>query len=1520
MTEETLFEKARNLPVSERVAFLNRECPDPAMRVLVDAMLAADAVSLSPLDSPINPKQVEHTQSFGDSNPKQTESAQPTTEAEGVVIAGRYKLRQQIGEGGMGTVWMADQTEPVKRKVAVKLIRVERGQSKTILARFEAERQAIALMDHPHIAKLLDAGTTENGSPFFVMELVKGVPLNEYCDQHKLTIPERLNLFIQICSAVQHAHQKGIIHRDLKPGNILVESHDGKPVPKVIDFGLAKATTGLSLTEQSMFTAFGSVMGTPLYMAPEQATFNAVDVDTRADVYALGVILYELLTGTTPITRETLKKAALDEMLKLIREQEAPTPSSRLSSPESTPSIAASRQIESAKLGRFVKGELDWIVMKSLSKERDRRYESATNFARDIERFLNHEPVQAGPPSTSYRLKKFVRRNRGQVLAASFVLLALVAGVAGTTLGLIEARRQATIAKDEAEAKEKARQVAEGLANDNAKLAADEQEAKKAAIDAKQETERQLRRIQAVIFSNQMAKAGEVAPQNPTEATKMLYDLEAIPVHMRDAAWRLLVKSCEKRLQRVTIPDFYTGSTPQFSPDGTRASVRNTRDDVQGERVLATITIHDVFSGKVLFTIPEEQDAEFTSNAFSSDGSKFVQFVDPKAKLKPVDPTAQIPEPRSKRYLPGGEIEVRVWDVPSAKIVFSYTLPHFTGMAYAFSPDGHLLAATDANNSLRISDIAKKQTVTTLKGYTEPITNIAISRDGKRIATGHNDFTLKLWDGTSGEQLFTLTPANDNTTPEFITERKQLTLSNNGKPPRDYFLGLDFNADGTMLATSYANWLIEVWDVAKGKSKDVIRGLKHRPGSVAFDATGKSLFVGGHSRWEIATGQMMFTLNLPPVTASASRLLTNPERTRWGTLQGRRITWVNPEDSIRDAAKFTLTDTPESIQKVAFSPDNQLIAIPCGNCIEVIDRRTGKLMPPLTGPRKAVSAVTFSPDGRILAASCRGPLEISEPKERPDNPPEDIYLFDMPSGKLLGVLPAHENEINSLEFSPDGQTLASVTWHPAVAGEPAPRSERHALITLWDVITRKRKDTFEFAAREPLPFGFSALRFHPKNGTLAAAAGETVIIWDLANRTHRSIPITSSGPRIVGRLDFSADGDTVFIGIAHIGGSATPSTLCVNLKTGETETRFLDRGNFQHLTPDGKTAVLATQTKASFFNAHTLQHLHTFNTGTSGLVAVAPDCRVIAAVEQDRTKKTVAVKVWDMSDPERVILLPLMSPISFSPDSKTLVASRMDTYYVWDLQTYSIRRTVPTSRGTGGGFKLSPDTRFVATTGGFGRTGQEGSIDLFDLTTGSKLATIPTGKGNQTIGGTPMVFSPDCRTLAFVHKTLGKAVGKEPPPVTGAVKLWDVQENRESASFSLPVSKAGTFEPMFSPDGRALAVIEPNGAIYVFDLRTPDKPVVLPTPTLTGRFNSSGVRFTPDGNRLVARYNVLPGPFHYAVWDWRTAKLVPDADPMVGVLFPPGEPFSKMSPDGHFEVVSEIGGHYLIDRKLHPKK
>jgi serine/threonine protein kinase/DNA-binding SARP family transcriptional activator len=373
----------------------------------------------------------------------------------GNIFAGRYKIRERLGQGGMGVVYVADQVEPVQRRVALKIIK-SGVDSHRLLARFEQERQALALMDHPNIAKVLDAGVA-GATPYFVMELIKGVPFTKYCDDCRLTPRQRLELFIPVCQAVQHAHQKGIIHRDLKPSNVLIGLYDGTPVPKVIDFGVAKAT-GPKLTEDSVYTEVGTLVGTLEYMAPEQAELNNLDIDTRADIYALGVMLYELLTGTVPFSRQELKAAGLAEMLHILKDVEPPRPSTRLSSSENLPGVAAVRQTEPRQLTRLVRGELDWIVMKALEKDRGRRYETANGFARDLERYLADEPVVAGPPSAGYRLRKFVKRNRPQVVAGLVVLVALVGGVAGTTWGLVRAeqsRSDAETQRDKAVAAER---------------------------------------------------------------------------------------------------------------------------------------------------------------------------------------------------------------------------------------------------------------------------------------------------------------------------------------------------------------------------------------------------------------------------------------------------------------------------------------------------------------------------------------------------------------------------------------------------------------------------------------------------------------------------------------------------------------------------------------------------------------------------------------------------------------------------------------------------------------------------------------------------------------------------------------------------------------------------------------------------------------------------------------------------------------------------------------------------------
>ncbi len=427
---------------AQRLAYLAEACGgDAALRVEVEELLRADEAQgflSGPALAPV------------------------PAEQEGERI-GRYKLLQEIGEGGFGTVWMAEQMEPVTRRVALKIIKLGMD-TREVAARFEAERQALAMMDHPNIAKVLDAGATEKGRPFFVMELVKGMPITQYCDEAGLGTRERLALFGDVCSAINHAHQKGVIHRDIKPSNVMITLHGDKPVVKVIDFGIAKATQG-KLTDKTLFTRFEQFIGTPVYMSPEQAAMSGLDIDTRSDIYALGILLYELLTGKPPFDAKSLASAGYEEMRRIIREVEPPKPSSRLStaSGEERTVIAKARHIEPAKVGRLVEPDLDWIVMKAIEKDRTRRYETANGLALDIQRFLADEPVSATPPSTGYQMRKFFRRHRPQVLAASLGLLLLLAGIAGTTVGLIQANSSATaerLAKEKAEIESaKSRQV-----------------------------------------------------------------------------------------------------------------------------------------------------------------------------------------------------------------------------------------------------------------------------------------------------------------------------------------------------------------------------------------------------------------------------------------------------------------------------------------------------------------------------------------------------------------------------------------------------------------------------------------------------------------------------------------------------------------------------------------------------------------------------------------------------------------------------------------------------------------------------------------------------------------------------------------------------------------------------------------------------------------------------------------------------------------------------------------------------
>jgi eukaryotic-like serine/threonine-protein kinase len=860
-----VFLAAAELSPAERAAYLDTACPgDAELRRRVEALLRAhDEPGSFPAELP------EKVAAALGSKPGKAnelgETSAPTGPDETIgAQVGPYKLLQRLGEGGMGTVYMAEQAQPVRRMVALKIVRTGMD-SRQVVARFEAERQALALMDHPNIARVLDAGTTASGQPFFAMELVKGIPITRFCDEHHLSPRERLELMIPVCQAIQHAHQKGIIHRDIKPTNVLVAQHDGRPVPKVIDFGVAKATSQ-KLTDRTMFTEFGSVVGTLEYMSPEQAKLNALDVDTRSDIYALGVLLYELLTGTTPLERRRLKESALDEVLRVIREEEPPVPSTRLSqSKESLPTVAAQRQTEPERLAKMVRGELDWIVMKALEKDRSRRYETASGLARDIERYLNQQPVEACPPSLGYRLSKFFRRNRGAVFAAALLLLALVGGIAGTSLGLVAANnalnaeeQQRKIAEEERDAKERARSAA-----------ATERDQKEQARAAAEQA----------LTVNRINLAEQYWQGNNTVQSRRILDL--CPPSARGWEWRYLDRLHHADLLTLSGNGQFTTDL-QFSKDGKRMAAVSPYGD-------AGARIWDVTTNKPIVDINyATTQRRFCAAALSADG----------------------------RTIAMGEQSgaISLWDASTGQLEREFAKLNRSVTTLSFSPDGRLLAAAHVdprngemlmpwleeprNEELVVWNVASGKEAFHPKGYGDVV---QFSPDGSRlftlkkntafraVATAPESFSAlfdtSTWTEVAPGKLGSAVSA------DFSGDGKFLAVADFERSPANRSVhiyntatgaatatlspavtGVNFNValnqSGTMLATTHGLGFseIEIWDVAKRKPLRTLRGHQNWVNAIVFAPNGR-----------LASSSQDFTIKFWDAAADQeTRLLVKP--------------------------------------------------------------------------------------------------------------------------------------------------------------------------------------------------------------------------------------------------------------------------------------------------------------------------------------------------------------------------------------------------------------------------------------------------------------------------------------------------------------------------------------------------------------------------------------------------------------------------------------------------------------------
>ena len=1026
-----------------------------------------------------------------------------TAEGPGTVI-GRYKLLQEIGEGGFGRVFMAEQREPVRRMVALKIVKAGMD-TKEVIARFEAERQALALMDHPNIARVLDGGTTASGRPYFVMDLVKGIPITEFCDQKQLSMEARLRLFMQVCAGVQHAHQKGIIHRDLKPSNVLVTLEQGQPVPKVIDFGIAKAM-GEKLTERTLFTRFEQLIGTPAYMSPEQAEWGGVDIDTRSDIYSLGALLYELLTGTTPFEKETLAHAALDEVRRMIRETDPPRPSTRLQGLGlRLNEIAQRRHAEPSLLARLVRGDLDWIAMKALDKDRTRRYETANALATDLQRHLDNEPVIACPPNRLYEFQKSVRRHKLGFTAAGAVMVVLTAGVLVSSWEAIRARR----------AGQRADQAARVADNQRKRAETGEQKARESEIAAREAAEAARRNL----YAADMNLAYEAWQENCLgRALELLNRHRPEPPEpdLRGWEWRHLWGLCHSealytlgRHSNVGVGVFGVA----ISPD---------------DKLLATVggdgeaKIWDI-EGRRLIETPAANDAGY-SVAFSPDG-KTLAFA-------------------TTRH------GVKLWDVQTHREITSLpvmTLDAFCGPAVAFCPSGRQLAIGSADGRVVLWDLGTQKPGLTLPGHSRHVRALAFSPDSQTLVSAGGDFAIRVWSLPTGRAVATLTNDMSRFTAlalspdgktaaaaswdktiriwDLIQQRQVAVLTNHTR----WVSALAFSPDGTTLASASADYSIKLWETRAWQEVSTLKGSQDEVYGVVFSRDGKTLFSGTKDGKILAwdgrphppKAQVLKQPNgaqdfwLDNTTGIACCLRSNSRFNLWDPQTLGRL----PEHSFPEQRSLPKHSTEHSIRDfgdtnkdfwVALSPGGQRLAIGKHSGLlylwDVEREQQIGLLP--DGWQSDAQLGSFSPDGKLLAVVAAGkglkvwnleklevvatlPKSAATPTCNPcfstldgavavGNADGTVEVWNLARKQRVADWKAHQYHISGISFVPDGNRLVTV-------GEDNKAR-------LWDLESQ----------REVLSFGrtlgsYQSVAVSPDGQRIAAGTGEgTIKIWNAA--------------------------------------------------------------------------------------------------------------------------------------------------------------------------------------------------------------------------------------------------------------------------------------------------------------------------------------------------------------------------------------------------------------------------------------
>ena len=1225
---------------------------------------------------------------------------------------GPYKLLQVIGEGGMGIVYMAQQDKPVKRRVALKVIKIGMDTTDT-LARFEAERQALAMMDHPNIARLLDVGTTEKGRPYFVMELVKGVDITTYCDENHLNVRQRLEVFREVCEAVQHAHQKGIIHRDLKPSNILVAAYDERIVPKIIDFGLAKALHQ-ELTEKTMFTRLGQVLGTFAYMSPEQSKLNQLDIDTRTDIYSLGVLLYELLTGSTPFDPKKLHQAAFDQILKMIREEEPPKPSTKLSSVATIKSIAEKRNTEPKLLNRLVKGDLDWIVMKALEKSRSRRYQSAHGFAEDVKNYINDDVVDARPPSTVYRVNKYIRKHKGLVASVTAISAIVVLGLISTTVLWLEARSARKTAD------EKTIQIS------NEKKRADEEKlnaiaAQNDAFAAKKVTEKTLGRSKY-----QLAVArwedGRVAE------AKELIDL--VPPEQRGFEWHLARRqfggsllTCFGHTNDVTHACFSADEQKIISIDSDNSI--NTWDVVSGEQrdsarysfgqvktmftrddgttMLVSIDsgsvkLWDATTGQMVWQTPGGNYINL-STTLSHDGSLLAAVEDlgerelvVGAAPPPIDSAIKIWKVNSDEVVNSFKIEkgihvtdvcfspdnsvlvtacsdklIKIWDVISGQLL--HTLTSKLDISFAclkVSPDGTKIVAGSNQGPLEIWNVSTGQHIRTLFGHEKWVHHICFSPDSTQIASASSDLSIRVWDAGTGHtnQIF--------------------------KGHYDRVNFLSYSEDGLKLVSASDDGTVKVWSQERLIDVSVDRGIYGELKHAMFSPDGRFLLCGGEAIriWDANTREL--TRTIPVQSGGAIAVCIDPGGNHvvsgdnegnlkiWDVQTGKQIKCLegnmkrvfdvaynhdgskivaggdDGELKLWDANSGELLKNFEGheigVYSASFSPDGSLIAAGDWSGVKVWATDTGLQMFSFDDFITPVSSVNFNPDASQLVVSCISMSDWDVP-ERLQNL---LSIWDLSTGKRLRSFYGHTGGVNDACFNPDGTRVVSCGYD--------------ATIRIWDSHSGEELSTLQgyqsLVGRDN--YFCRGVSFSP-DGHRLVSIGDSMKIWDATPDSEDRL--LSGHTDKVNKLFLTQNKSKV------ISASADHTIKIWDITTGKlVHTLVGHTGDVSSvdLIGDGTRIVSSSADETlKIWDTESGKLVHTL-VGHSDVIhdlAVSRNGKLVASFSSDRT-----IKIWDADSGVELQTVRVhkgfVHDLAFSLDgTKIFFKSSAREKFVWDIQT-----------------------------------------------------------------------------------------------------------------------------------------------------------------------------------------------------------------------------------------------------------